>query len=109
MRNFIKLKECHKDALAKFVDGIEIWADELDTYTSSGEGCASEEDYDWREKYARQLEQAIELIKADGIANYVDCADEDADDIDEADWFTIDNEAVLYLASLLGGNEYARI
>lgn len=104
-----KLKECHKDALAKFVDGIEIWSDELETYTSSGEGCASEEDYDWKEKYARQLEQAIELIHEDGLANFITCADEDADDIDECDWHTIDNEATLYLSTLLGGNEYARI
>lgn len=92
MREFQKLKECHQKELDKFVEDMNVGFYHIDDTKKLAEEI-------WEDK----CDKAIELIEADGVVNYITCADEDADDLDECDWFTIDNEAIAYINLIMRG------
>ena len=88
-----KLLDRHKLAIDKMVDSLYVNPYYID-------GTKKDEDIIWEDK----CDLAIELIKADGVVNYInDILPEDADNYDECDWFTIDQEAITYIDLVLKG------
>lgn len=87
-----KLLTVHKKQLDKWVDSLYVNPYYID-------GTKKDEDIIWEDK----CDRAVELIEADGLINYIELLDEDADDVNECDWFTIEQEAIAYIDLVLKG------
>ena len=87
-----KLLTVHKLAIDKWVDSLYVNPSYID-------GTKKDEDIIWEDK----CDKAVELIEADGLINYIELLDEDADDVNECDWFTIEQEAIAYIDLVLKG------
>lgn len=87
-----KLLNCHKLAIDKWVESLYINPYNIDE-------TRKHPDEIWEDK----CDKAIAFIEADGLINYIELLDEDADDVNECDWFTIEQEAIAYIDLVLKG------
>lgn len=87
-----KLLTVHKKQIDKWVNNLYVCPSFMD-------GTKKDEDTIWEDK----CDKAVELIEADGLINYIELLDEDADDVNECDWFTIEQEAIAYIDLVLKG------
>lgn len=87
-----KLKECHEKQIDKFVEDMNVGFYHIDDTKKSADEI-------WEDK----CDKAVELIEADGLINYIELLDEDADDVNECDWFTVEQEAISYINLILKG------
>ena len=86
-----KLKECHEKQIDKWLSHIA--EEEISEYEG---GERKDKIQIWDET----LDLASVRIEEDGLINYIEVLDEDADDVEECNYFTIDNEAIAYIETL---------